>query len=384
MLDAERCILCSRCVRFCDEVTQTSELGIVNRGDHSEIQVFPGKELDNKYSGNVVDICPVGALTDRDFRFKCRVWYLKKANSVCPGCARGCNIEIHYNLDRPQHGAGERVMRLKPRENAEVNQWWICDAGRYGYKFIDENRIEKPARREIQSAHDVGRVHELPAPREEGWESVLDEVALKLRSPQGKIGVFVSPQLSNEELYLVKKLFGSRRFFETFLFSPNPEGDQDDFLIRADKNPNTKGAELLGLSTDKEAISLFIKECTEGKAEGAVVFGQDLLTRLEPLPVELALTKLKWTVFIGSNQNLTSELSTFVLASATYAEKNGSFTNFEGRIQKFDKAFEPLAESRPEWSILQDLANRLGANWSYGSEEAIFNDLAREEKAFQK
>jgi NADH-quinone oxidoreductase subunit G len=142
MLDAERCILCSRCVRFSDEITKTSELGIVNRGDHSEIAVHPDKELNNKYSGNVVDICPVGALTDRDFRFKCRVWYLKKADSICPGCARGCNTEIHYNLDRPQHGGGDRVMRLKPREYPEVNQWWMCDAGRYGYKFIDENSIE--------------------------------------------------------------------------------------------------------------------------------------------------------------------------------------------------------------------------------------------------
>ena len=95
MLDAERCILCSRCVRFTDEISKTSELGIVNRGDHSEIAVSPEKELDNPYSGNVVDICPVGALTDRDFRFKCRVWYLQKADSICPGCARGCNIEIH-------------------------------------------------------------------------------------------------------------------------------------------------------------------------------------------------------------------------------------------------------------------------------------------------
>ncbi|HEX2441295.1 MAG TPA: 2Fe-2S iron-sulfur cluster-binding protein, partial [Methylomirabilota bacterium] len=127
MLDAERCILCSRCVRFCDEVTGTGELGIFHRGDHSEIGLFPGRDLTNNYSANVVDICPVGALTDRDFRFQVRVWYLDTAKSICTGCARGCNIDVHVNRRRPPHAEGRRVARLKPRYNADVNAWWLCD-----------------------------------------------------------------------------------------------------------------------------------------------------------------------------------------------------------------------------------------------------------------
>jgi len=361
MLDAERCILCSRCVRFCDEVTKTSELGIINRGDHAEIAVASEKQLDNKYSGNVVDVCPVGALTDRDFRFKCRVWYLQKADSICPGCSRGCNIEIHSNLDRPQHGGGERVMRLKPRENLDVNKWWMCDAGRYGYKFIDENRIEKPIE----------------------WDSILDQVAGLIKNSKNPIGLFVSPQLSNEELYLIRKLFGPGTQARPFLFSPNPEGDQDDFLIRSDKNPNTQGAQLLGFKGDAEAVSLFLKDCEADRSEGAIIFGQDLFSFLEPRRVESALKHLKWTIFIGTNQNLMSEAASFVLPSATYAEKNGTFTNFEGRVQKFTKAFEPLGESRPEWKILQDLAHRLGEKWSYESEQAIFAELVREFPVFQ-
>ena len=397
MLDAERCILCSRCVRFCDEVSKTSELGIINRGDHSEIAVHPDRELDNKYSGNVVDICPVGALTDRDFRFKCRVWYLKKANSVCPGCARGCNIEIHYNLDRPQHGAGERVMRLKPRENQEVNQWWICDTGRYGYKFIDENRIEKPLIRDgspgdgsvgDRSVPTPGTVRTVPPRtvpglREAGWEETLGQAIEQIRSAKRPIGVFLSPQLSNEELYLAKKLFRDHlKWQKVFLLSPNPEGDQDDLLLRADKNPNSRGAELLGFTHDSEDLSLFLKECEAGKMEGVVIFGQDLLTILESRRSQPAFHQLKWSLFIGSNQNLTSESATYVLPSATYAEKNGTFTNFEGRVQKFNQAFEPLGGSRPEWVILQDLANRLGASWNYPSEESIFNELAQGEREF--
>lgn len=369
MLDAERCILCSRCVRFCDEITKTSEFGIVNRGDHSEITVHPERELNNKYSGNVVDICPVGALTDKDFRFKCRVWYLKKADSICPGCARGCNIEIHYNLERPQHGEGERVMRLKPRENPEVNQWWICDAGRYGYKFIDENRITQPAARDQESIKEVS------------WEGILETVASLIREPKQSIGVFLSPQMSNEELYLAKKLFQDKlKWKNVFLFSPNTEGDQDDFLIRADKNPNTKGAELLGFEPAMVGAPLqtFLADCEQDKVEGVLIFGQDLLTHIDSRYIEPAWNRLKWSVFIGPNSNLTSESASLILPSATYAEKNGTFTNFQGRVQKFNKAFEPLSESRPEWRILQDLAKRLGMGWSYGSEEEIFAELARE------
>src|SRR5438128_10377620 len=155
-LDAGRCILCSRCVRFGDEITGTGERGIFHRGDQSEIGLFPGRDLENKYSGNVVDICPVGALTDRDFRFQVRVWYLDTAKSICPGCARGCNIDVHVNRRRPHHAGGKRVARLKPRFNDAVNAWWICDVGRYGFGSVDDpDRVIAPARREGGPAREV-------------------------------------------------------------------------------------------------------------------------------------------------------------------------------------------------------------------------------------
>ncbi len=144
MLDQERCILCTRCVRFTDTVTKTSELGVFNRGDHSQLDVYPGKQVDNNYAGNVVDICPVGALTDKDFRFKCRVWYLDHTKSVCPGCSMGCNINIDWDKNRPHQQKKDRVMRLKPRLNPDVNDHWMCDVGRYNYHFIDENRLQTP------------------------------------------------------------------------------------------------------------------------------------------------------------------------------------------------------------------------------------------------
>src|SRR5436190_2426590 len=200
MLDAERCILCSRCVRFCDEVTRTGELGIFDRGDHSEIGLFPGKELVNKYSGNVVDICPVGALTDRDFRFAVRVWYLDSAKSVCPGCARGCNIEVHVNRRRPHHNEGRRVARLKPRFNAEVNRWWICDAGRYGFAFVDDKtRLVTPQGRRDGALGDAT------------WEEAIAALADALRRfAPDEIGVVASPKMANEDLWALRRVLEQR------------------------------------------------------------------------------------------------------------------------------------------------------------------------------
>jgi len=360
MLDAERCILCSRCVRFTDEISKTSELGIINRGDRGEIAVFPGKELDNPYSGNVVDICPVGALTDRDFRFKIRVWYLKSKDTVCNGCSRGCNIQIQYNLDRPHHGKGERVKRLKPRYNEHINQWWMCDEGRYGYKFHDHNRIEAPLKR---AGSDV---------QEESWEKILSEAARDMQQAKGKIAVFLSPQMSNEEIFLANLFFKNELKTETIvLISPNKKGYEDDILIQGDKNPNTKGAEAIGFALQEENIGETLKG-----VQGAVIFGQDLLTRFENHNITTAFQNLKWSVFIGSNHNLTAESAKYVLPSATYIEKEGTFTNFEGRVQKFDKILEPLGASKPEWTILVELAKALGIHLHYDRAEEIFHELA--------
>lgn len=372
MLDAERCILCSRCVRFTDEISKTSELGIVNRGDHSEIQVFPGKELDNPYSGNVVDLCPVGALTDKDFRFKVRVWYLKSEETLCNGCSRGCNIQMQYRTRRLHHAEGERVMRLKPRFNEQVNQWWICDEGRYGYKFHDQNRILNPLIRKKDDIH------------EHSWDEMMQKAVQALESAKGKVGVFLSPQLSNEELYLAGKLFRHElKINDIFLLSPKAAGYQDDFLIQADKNPNTKGAAWLGYETKPSQIQNFFGRCDKGEIEGIIVFGQDLLTVSGLHIAEKTLNKLLWSLFIGSNHNLMSEHATFVLPSATYAEKEGTFTNCDGRVQKFNQVFSPLNEARAEWEILCDFAKRLGFHFHYDRTEDIFDEVVMAVEPFK-
>src|SRR5512145_536288 len=231
VLDAERCILCSRCVRFLREVTGTDELEFFSRGDHSEISIFPGRPLNNNYTGNLADICPVGALTSKDFRFKCRVWFLRGARSICPGCANGCNIEAHFK--------GDILYRLKPRQNDAVNKTWMCDPGRLEYKKANDARLLTPILR------DGGKT--IAA----SWEAVLFTSALKLKDAverHGKdaVAVIASPKSSNEELFLVRKLAAEILATPNLAFTSRTPGEplSDDFLIKADKNPNTMGAKL--------------------------------------------------------------------------------------------------------------------------------------------
>ena len=369
MLDAERCILCSRCERFTDEISKTGEFGIFNRGDHAEIGLYPGKVLDNKYSGNVVDLCPVGALTDRDFRFKARVWYLSTTPSVCAGCSRGCNIDLHHVTDRPHLADGARVMRVKPRTNLEVNQWWICDEGRYGYKFIDQNRLTQVLFRGSEST----------------WELALQAftTAMKKLNEEGQMNrlvVLPSAKLTTEELFLIRKIF-----MESLEISgcssqvPEPFGSRDNFLIKADKNPNRMGAKLMGLEAGPSgSASKLLEICLKGEVKVLWVFGHDLVQALGEEKLKQLAQTLEFFGFIGSNENGTSRHAHWVLPSAVYAEKDGTFINCDGRIQRITKAFEPLRHSRPEWEVLLEWAKALEIPLAMQSPMEIFEAMAEE------
>jgi NADH-quinone oxidoreductase subunit G len=375
MLDAERCILCSRCVRFTDEVTKTGEFGIFNRGDHSEIGLHPGKALDNKYAGNVVDICPVGALTDRDFRFKCRVWYLGAAKSVCPGCSRGCNIEIHYNRERewrPHIAHGERVMRLKPRYNPDVNRWWMCDEGRYGYKSIDQGRLE------------AVRIREGGDLRTGSWDEGLELLSSALRRLReakqlGHIGAILSSQLTNEDLYAAKRFFAELGVVQVVFQRPKP-GEGDAFLIQPDKSPNARGAQALTL---KEGAEGLVQQAASGGLKVLLVFTQDLATLFGEERLRAAAGRLELLAFVGTHACPTSSLAHVVLPSSVYAEKDGTFTNFEGRVQRIRQAVGPWGAAKPEWEILSALAQRLGLAARWTDPASIFLELAQHEAAFR-
>lgn len=376
VLDSERCILCTRCVRFCDEISKTNELGIFNRGDHAELLPYPGVRLDNPYSVNVVDICPVGALTEKDFRFRNRVWYLEETDSICAGCSTGCNISVHANTHRTYKNDSRRIARLKPRFNPDVNDYWICDEGRYSFRFADaENRLTAPHYRLDDAL------------REGSWEEAIGMVAGKIRTARetGKrVAVIGSPQMTNEDLFALQKLAG-RLLGEAKIptaVAPKEKPSSDDFLIREDKHPNTKGAALLGFSVEPAATKKVLEACAKGEVAVLLLFHHDLSSGFNADFVNEALEKAGTVVFIGTNENETSRQATFVLPACTYFEKDGTFTNYSGRVQRINRAIAPLGMSRPEWMILRMLAKQLGSTFAYFEAEDLFNELVKTVPAF--
>jgi len=355
MLDQERCILCSRCVRFTDEITKTGEFGIFNRGDRAELGLYPGEELTNPYSANVVDICPVGALTESDFRFKARVWYLSSAPTVCNGCSQGCNIDMHFVLDRPHLNDGVRVVRTKPRYNEDVNQWWLCDEGRYGFGWVDKDRLTKVS----------GPVEDAT------WEQALTAISSKLAGDAARIGVIASAQLTNEELFLIREIFQDAQVSTSV---PEQPGSCDDFLIKADKNPNTLGATLLGL--DELDATKILDRALDGILDVLWVFGHDLVQLFGEEKVQKAAETLSILVFSGTNENPTADFADWVLPTAAYVEKDGTFVNCHGRLQRIGRAFAPLEGSREDWRILLELAQLLQLPCDWKQPDEIFLALA--------
>ena len=380
VLDTERCILCSRCLRFCDEITKTHELGIFERGDRSEIWLYPGKVLDNKYCGNVADICPVGSLTDRDFRFICRVWYLENVNSICPCCSTGCNIIVDYNLKRPHAAKGRRLMRLRPRYNPEVNKWWMCDEGRYGFKFVDaSDRILDPARKENDKLK--------PIP----WEEALGRVARAIRAlvdegRQEQIGIITSRWSTNEELYMARRLFVEQLGVKGLdhRVPGNIVGQDDGFLIRADKSPNSKGAELIAVHHPEGMdATQIVQAASQGKIKLLYVLHHDLAEAFGNKLIQKVSQNTELLVYQGTNFNQTSDQADVVLPAAAWPEKEGTFTNYAGRVQKINEAFAPPGRAWPDGKIFVELASRLGAPFRYICAEDIFREMADRVEPFK-
>jgi NADH-quinone oxidoreductase subunit G len=301
----------------------------------------------------------VGALTDRDFRFKARVWYLSSAPTLCNQCAQGCNVDIHYVLNRPHLNEGARVLRLKPRYNADVNQWWMCDEGRYGFKWMDEGRLTKVRNRGIHST----------------WEQAIRAIAAELTD--AKLGVIASSQLTNEELFLIREIFQVALGADVTAAVPAPSGYSDDFLIKADKTPNRVGAALLGLAgPDVPEAASIVDAALEGRIDALWVFGHDLGQLFGEERVQELSRKLRLFVFSGTNENATAAGSHWVLPTAAYVEKDGTFVNCHGRIQRIGRAFPPLPDSREDWRILLELAQRLNVPTAWRNPQEIFLGIA--------
>jgi NADH-quinone oxidoreductase subunit G len=356
VLDDERCILCTRCIRFSKEIAKDDALGIVNRGSYSTLSAYPGKTFDNNYTLNTVDICPVGALTSKDFRFQMRVWFLKETRSICTSCATGCNIVIASRE--------EKIYRYEPRENDAVNSCWMCDSGRLNYKWIGrEDRLT-----EVRSAT-----------RTINWTAAIGEITNKLKqTAPGSAAIIASARQTNEELFLLSKL---AKKLNAITDSVPRNGEADKLLVSADKNPNSNGARLTGISAVQMGSNL--PKILEGVRSGAIktliVFGEDV-TKVGI--GEDLLGHLDLLIVSDILPNKMTGLAHFLLPGCAHAEKRGTFTSGKGRVQKFMKAIEPRGDARPEWEFLHELVYNITGQNGFVSIEGLFNQMAKEIPAF--
>jgi NADH-quinone oxidoreductase subunit G len=339
VFDQERCILCRRCVRFCREVPGTGELGVANRGDRSVIETFPGTRLENDYSMNVADICPVGALTTKDFRFKIRVWFLEDVPGVCTGCSNGCNVHLGV--------ANNKVYRYVPRRNDAVNQTWICDAGRLSYKEIEAGRIRHASVRAAgESARDVA------------YGAALSEAAERLRrvldaKGPGAIGALASPHATNEDLAVLRRLLDALRI-DTRGFAV-VRGSEDALLVKAEKAANAEGARRQGFGPAQAVLD----RVRQGAVEALLVLGHDALAS-GALASPEELSGLESVVLLDSHQSLLERAAHVVIPVRVAAEKRGTLTNVHGIVQAVEPAVEPAYEAWTEAEVLWRLGSLLG------------------------
>lgn len=395
MFDAERCILCSRCIRFCDEIAGVHQLQFILRGDHTELTTFPGEKLDNPYSMNVVDICPVGALTNADFRFKARVWEMSFTDTICQGCARGCNIEVGVR--------NNEVLRLTPRHNDDVNSYWMCDHGRLDtFKFVNaENRIKAPMIRKDGTLVEVG------------WDEAISRVASELKSfKKSEVAALGSPFATNEDNYVfhrfAKEVLGTKNVDFVRHIVP---GDEDNILLRADKTPNTTGAAEVGIVPGEGGMNFdaIIEGIRDGKIKALYALEDDLAAIPEVAEV---LPKLEFFVVHATNENSTTRFADVVFAASTYAEKNGTMVNFQRRVQRLrpavttlelDRAMDgfemsrwdkfaahndrwgkgPRRDARSSWKIVAGVAAVMGTKFKYNSASDVFNEIAQRVESFK-
>jgi NADH-quinone oxidoreductase subunit G len=340
-LFVDRCVMCSRCVRFTREISGGSELYVTQRGNRQEIDVFPGHPLQNKMSGNVVDLCPVGALGDKDFLYQQRVWFMKKHAGVCTGCSTGCSIDVEENLDT--------VYRLKPRTNPYVNQWWICDEGRYGFHYVhSDRRLTNVERLE----DDKRLILE--------WSQAVREIDERFRDA-GRVAAVLSPHLTVEEAYLLAKY--ARRVDPQALVVPGPvpvvgddESFKNGFTIRAEKCPNRRGVEeivqhFMGRVATLDDLSASIDA---GETRAAWVSGGYQHAWIDEATAG-RLSAVECLVVQDLFDSPLLERATYRLPGAAFAERDGSYVNHADRLQSVAWAIRPPAGVRVEAGVYGEL-----------------------------
>ncbi len=346
-LYSDRCIMCTRCVRFTREVTKTNELAVFGRGSTEQIDVFPGVALDNELSGNVVDLCPVGALLDKDFLFTQRVWFLQKTASIDPLTASGDNIWIEHNEGR--------VYRVKPRTNLEVNKWWITDEVRYGWKFVhDEARLSTPTRLQLGEA--------MRCKWAKAYDAAVHGLKDAAKGTPGALAAMISPMLSCEEAYLLARFIRTLDPQAVLAVGPVPMQGEDrtfanDYVLSAEKAPNRRGVQrvLSGLGGTVLSFDELQAQLTDKKSPiaGLLLTGNYPSNWVTPEFIK-ALGK-RFTVLIDTLPTALTEKASVVLPGATWAEKAGTFENHRGRLQTFAPAIAVREGAKAEGQIAMDL-----------------------------
>ena len=395
MLDVERCIMCSRCVRFADEIAKQPVLTFTQRGDHVVLTTFPDTQFDSPYSMNVIELCPVGALTSTDFRFKSRVWEMSSTESVCTGCSRGCNTNVWVR--------NNQVLRLTPRHNEEVNSYWMCDMGRLTtFKHVNaDTRLNGPL---VRRDGTLTRV---------GWDEAVSSVVSELRAfKKSEIAGLGSAHATNEDNYLFQKFMREILGVRNIDFIPHvDEENEDGFLLKADKTPNSAGAAEVGVRPADTGLNWreILKGIEDGSIKALYVLEDDIAAIPE---VKSVLGNLEILIVHSSSKNATTELADIVLSSSTFAEKQGTFVNFEGRVQRIrpavstleqDRALDGFAmsrwdkfasqndrwgrpvkkDARPTWRIVSAVASAFGGKWKYTLAEDVFKEISDKVPSFK-
>jgi NADH-quinone oxidoreductase subunit G len=355
--------VCTRCIRFCDEISGTSELAIVERGDRSVVDVFPGIPIDNAMAGNTVDICPVGALISHDFKYEARVWNMDRKESVCGGCAKGCNIEVE-SLDG-------YVKRLMPRENLEVNDWWMCDHGRYGWRHLYSDQRLTTARNADRELNDTETTSELA----------------ELISSSKTLAILVDPFLTCEELHLINQLADSRPGSIVGGWLP-PDGKEEKFpsgfTISKAKHPNRKGAEeILGAELFGQQAARLKDALNSGTISTVIAFCGGPSEEGPGPTWSAALAKASTRIVFSVMKGDWLTEACLVLPATAPLEKEGTWINQDGRLQRVRSCWKPGTEPFPSELVrLQDLQIASESRTRSLSASGIFRELAGNHDSF--
>ncbi|HEU5262668.1 MAG TPA: molybdopterin-dependent oxidoreductase [Gemmatimonadales bacterium] len=344
-----RCILCTRCVRFMEDIAREPVLNVSERGDRAYIGVHPEARLDHPWAGNVVDLCPVGSLLSKDFLHKARAWELDKTASICGGCSQGCNVTVDTR--------DNVVVRIRPRPNLAVNQYFICDHGRMNYRWMNRgDRIEAPLVKRGGGGAELQAVD---------WDEALERAAMVLRGARGRAVALVSPKASTEALFLARELLAPFEWtgaFQVVMGEEAPLAGVPNLALRAERAPNGTGAELLGYSRDYAAA-------LQAAESAAVVLVLD-----EP---ETTVKTPGALFYLGTILSDAARAADVVLPIANVAEEDGTFVNRDGRVQRYFQAKPAPAMARPAWWVLAELLAVLGRGEPMASASDAFDRLAQ-------